>query len=165
MRKWLALAQLDLFIRIIERTAVERMFNARRDFWQSYFQRGVVSDVTLIAAVDADREARKVNQRSNTNLTWSTLSGAQSDHSVLLLRIDRLVIAEWSHNGKMRFWRADDVAAPRFHMPRYNRADLVTGSMPIAATTGESDGITHHPDGAWQRRAARVIEDFTGIKR
>ena len=59
IKKWLALESLELFIQIIDSTAVERMWEARKAFWLPYFERGVVSDVTLILASDAGQASRE----------------------------------------------------------------------------------------------------------
>ena len=168
IKKWLALESLELFIRIIDSTAVESMWEARRKFWLPYFERGFISDVTLILASDANNEARKIKSSSSdlNHLSWCKLSGAQPDHSVLLMKIDTLTIAEWSHNGRMRFWRDGVEQAPRFHSRAgYSASELRIGDARVAVKRGgpADSGIVHSPQGTWQQRARFVINNLTGV--
>jgi hypothetical protein len=77
------------------------------------FEADLILDVTLVLASDADKVARKVQQRMDRAeyMQWSTLNGALSDQSVLLMRIGDLIIAEWSHSGAIRFWDVDSEGA------------------------------------------------------
>jgi hypothetical protein len=38
IKRWLSIEYLDLFIEIIEKTAVDRQFAPRKSFWLKYFQ-------------------------------------------------------------------------------------------------------------------------------
>ena len=62
IKRWLSIEYLDLFIRIIESTAVDRQFRSRKAFWLKYFESDKISDVTLILASDADRAARRARE-------------------------------------------------------------------------------------------------------
>jgi hypothetical protein len=86
------------------------------------------------------------------------------DQSVLLMRLGDLVIAEWSHNGAMRFWKADSKAAPEFHLTDYNGADLRSGSIKVKAGSGYRDAIVHMPNGQWMMWAGNAIEFHTGVR-
>ena len=166
IKKWLSIEYLDLFIQIIEATAVDSQFNPRKHFWLRYFEQGVISDLTLVLAADADSVARKARGRQGgaEYMKWATLDLADAKQSVLLIRLGDLVIAEWSHNGAMRFWRASDRAAPEFHLSEYSARLLRSGGLKIKVGNEYRSAIVHQRNGQWMRWARDAIEFHTGIR-
>jgi hypothetical protein len=166
IKRWLSIEYLDLFIRIIEATAVDHQFKPRKSFWLKYFEKGVISDLTLILASDANAVARKTRGQSADSeyMKWASLNSALSDQSVLLMRLGDLIIAEWSHNGAMRFWKAGSNAAPEFHLADYSGADLRSGSIRVKVGGGYRDAIVHTPNGQWMMWASNAIEFHTGVR-
>ena len=73
IKRWLSIEYLDLFIKIIEKTAEDRQFKPRKAFWLKYFEKGVISDLTLALASDANAIARKMrNQADNAEyMQWA----------------------------------------------------------------------------------------------
>jgi hypothetical protein len=165
VRRWLSMEYLDLFIRIIEDTADDQ-FMPRKTFWLRYFERGYVTDLTLILATEAGQIAKQAQRASPDTeyMKWSNLSGANSNQSVLLMRLGDLVIAEWSHSGALRFWRATNKAAPQFHKPAYVGQELRRGSMEVRVGDFTRDAIRHDKNGNWTTWARRAIEHHTGIR-
>ncbi len=167
--RWLAAEFLELFIKIIDETAAERMWDARKKFWLPYFENDHVSNITLILSSEADYLARTM-QRQNENLshlTWSRLKEALPNQSVLLMQIGDLTIAEWSHSGKIRFWRQGYEQGPKFHAQVYRAYSLRNRSYRfklVASSKAASDGITHDPTGRWREKARKLIYKQTGIK-
>jgi hypothetical protein len=163
-RRWLATAYLDLFFDIISATAEDHMFRERRQFWKKYIEAGVVDDFTLVLGPDADIEARRIQRSSaeTRHMSWSSLGGALRSQSVLIMRLDDLVIAEWSHSGKIRFWKRSDSYCPRFDVSSYQGETLRAGSMIVDTSAGRRDGIIHTP-GSWQPWAAMAIQRNTGL--
>ena len=158
---------MDLFIKVIDEVAVDAMWEARRAFWLRYFEMEAVSDVHVAFASRADRVARAIRRRAETrDFHWAALKGAQPDHSVLLMRIGGLTIAEWSHSGKMRFWREGNRSAPKLHRDEYQGPELRRQSSRVRnpRTNVKEDGITHDAAGRWQAFAERVIADETGVR-
>ena len=141
---------MDLFIKIIEETAVDRQFNPRKRFWLRYFEKGVISDLTLVLASDANAFAQRTRGQSAESeyMKWASLN-ALPDQSVLLMRLGDLVLAEWRRDGAMRFWKADSRSAPQFHLKDYSGADLRSGSIKIKVGSGYRDSIVHTPNGQW----------------
>jgi hypothetical protein len=166
LKRWLSIEYLDLFINIIEKTSEGKQFKPRKAFWLKSFEKGVISDLTLILASDANKVARKIRgQMDNPEyMKWSTLSAALPNQSVLLMRIGDLIIAEWSHSGAMRFWNADDKKAPRFHAFEYISPQLRNGSLKVQVRQTRRDSIIHHENGEWMTWARRTIEHHTGVK-
>jgi hypothetical protein len=166
IKRWLSIEYLDLFIQIIEATAVDSQFNPRKHFWLRYFEQGVISDLTLVLAADADSVARKARgrQAGAEYMKWATLNLADTKQSVLLMRLGDLVIAEWSHNGAMRFWKASDKAAPEFHLSEYSARLLRNGGLKIKVGNEYRSAIVHQQNGQWMRWARDTIEFHTGIR-
>jgi hypothetical protein len=165
VKRWLSIEYLDLFIKIIESTAVDRQFKPRKAFWLQYFEKDLISDVTLILAADANRIALKMRgELDNAEyMQWANLTGTLTNQSVLLMRVGDLVIAEWSHSGAMRFWKADGKSAPQFHSKEYLGSELRNDSLKIRVGSGYRDSIIHSANGEWMRSASNVIKHHTGV--
>lgn len=165
LRRWLSIEYLDLFIKVIESTAVDRQFKPRKNYWLNYFENDKISDVTLVLASDADKIVRKMRtQVENADfMQWAKLNQALGDQSVLLMRIGDLIIAEWSHNGAMRFWKATDKHAPQFHLREYLGSQLRNGSLKVKVGNVLRDSIIHHENGDWMRWATNTIKYYTNV--
>ena len=161
----MSIEYLDLFIKIIERTAVDHQFKPRKQFWLKYFEKDKISDVTLILASDADKIARQMRtEMDNTQyMQWAKLNLASNDQSVLLMRLGDLVIAEWSHNGAMRFWKSAEKNSPQFHLKEYFASQLRDNSLKIRVGNAYRNSIIHHENGEWMNAAANAIKHFTNI--
>ena len=166
LKRWLAIDTLNLFIDVISRTAVDRMWKQRRKFWLRYFEACAVSDVHVVFGGDAAAVAKGIRAKEGGGFHWGQLRAALPDQSVLLMVIGELTVAEWSHSGKLRFWRSDTRGKPRLHGSIYEGPDLRKGSISIRnpRTNSVVDGIMHDPAGNWQGFAARVIQTETGIR-
>lgn len=165
IKRWLSIEYLDLFIKIIEKTAVDHQFAPRKKFWLRYFEKGVISDLTLILATDANAVARRTQGQSveSEYMKWSSLK-SQPNHSVLLMRLGDLVIAEWSHDGALRFWKAGSKSAPQFHKREYAARELRADSIKIRTHNGYRDSIVHSHSGQWMTLASDAIELHTGVR-
>jgi hypothetical protein len=62
-----------------------------------------------------------------------------------------VIAADWSHGGRLHFWRADNPAAPSMAADRYDAAAVSQRS--------DNRGLAHsRPDlGTWQREAAHWL--------
>jgi hypothetical protein len=156
MLKWLVVATLDDFFRLIEKFAWMEHWRYRRAFWTAYVEQNVIDDAWVVLGEDAQQAARQVFRRSGASFGKLRSSGDKK-HSVLLMRIGDLVIAEWSHNGTCRVWASDSDAAPQLHGFDYTGAQL----------REDSDFDQRHQGSdtyAWQRSLAEFIRRQTGIQ-
>lgn len=103
--RWLVGDSLEDFFRVLDRTALDRHWVYRRAFWLAYFDRELIDDAWIVV----DPAAAPILRR---NFAGEVRAGrlrrganVQVNHSVLLLCIRGVTIAEWSHNGKCRVWR------------------------------------------------------------
>jgi hypothetical protein len=158
MKRWMTQVALEQFIKILDRTAVERQWQYRNAFWMAYFNKGYVEEAWVLFGPHALNEAK---QAFGEDVSFGKLrpgSGVMDDHSVLLLRLrGGLVIADWSHNGTCRGWLDGDMAAPRLYSLEAHRSELVRVA-PLSQTHQWGER------GTWQRKVASFIAEHTGIR-
>ena len=157
MTRWLAKATLEQFLKVVDRVAAKHQWEYRRAFWNAYIGKGVVANAWVAFGSTGAQVARGIADATADSLMrrFATLAGANPDQAVLLLSIGDLVIADWSHNGRLRIWRRGNPSAPDFSQPSYIAVELRADS--------EFDTVHLPPDG-WQSKAESYIRRHTGIK-
>jgi len=151
MMRWLVGLTLDEFFRLLDETALDRLWRQRKAFWGHYLKKDQITDAWMILGKSAVRLAA-LRRDFFKGRFGHLLRNADGDQSVLLLRIAGITIAEWSHNGRCRFWTRANRGAPKYYEHEYNRTDLIN----------ECDrALTHQ--GSWEPRFAAYIFEETGI--
>jgi hypothetical protein len=104
------------FTKVIDATADARHWNERRPFWLGYYEMGAIEDAWVAFGPKAISRAGRFEH------TYARLDNASDTaHSALILRIRDLIIVEWSHNGRCRFFpRVGKSWTPELYAPRYN---------------------------------------------
>lgn len=165
LKRWLTGDTLRGFVRVLNETA-DQTWRWREKFWMAYLKAGHIEEAWLALGADAARIAGKL-QSEYRGLGYGALSrGAVSEQSVLLLRIGDLVFSEWSHNGSLRAYDANDERAPRLYRKYYHGGDLRRAiSMDFHPGENRNPELRHlHSDtGWWQRKAREFIRRNTGI--
>ncbi len=172
IRSWLARASLKAFFNLIADHAYDKQWRYREAFWSAYLDH--IEDAWLVLGSDAYHSARSIRDLSGG---YGRLDGAARDQSVLLFRMGsgrtRLVICEWSHNGKLRAWPSDWKDAPPLYQEKYSRRELTGKCLPFPPNTmtgfrGNADGsgLVHSgaPSGSWQGSAAELIARRIGVR-
>ena len=153
-----------MFLKVIAEHAPSEQFEARRDLWWSYFNREYVTDACVILGRDAARTAERIKEKHQLMYGEFLRGGVQADQSVLLMSVGKLIVADWSHNGKFRAWDQDGGYKPKFHQKYYDANDLRKDSNEILQVNGDyGDGIVHHRQGNWVHRVERYISKEAGI--
>lgn len=155
LKRWLTGATLEAFIRIIERVAEDGHWRYRKAFWMAYYRAGHVLDAWIAMGPEGEAASRRFTDLQGQ---FGKLTGQrQSNHSVLIMRIGNLVIADWSHSGKCRIWNEGDRYIPALYQRSYD------GSALRAPADFE---IAHHSSasGGWQRQIHDHIRGSTGIR-
>ena len=157
MIRWLAQATLEQFLKVVDRVAAKHQWDYRRAFWNAYIEKRVVANAWVAFGSNGAQVARRIAESTADSLMrrFATLGGSGADQAVLLLSIGDLIIADWSHNGRLRIWRRGNPSAPEFNLPSYVASDLRADS--------EFDTVHLPPDG-WQGKAEAYIRRHTGIK-
>lgn len=154
---WVTEKTVRLFFDLIAKTTDRPdQWEERRAFWESYLENRAVERAWFALG----QQARGLAQvtRSSIGLTFGKVggAGAASSQSVLLMKIGDLVIAEWSDNGRARFWNADSPQAPKFNKRYYEGQTLRSMSGGIGF-----EAIAHQ--GRWYRKFAGHISKITGV--
>ena len=155
--RWLVERVLDQFFLLIKETALDRHWRYREAFWKAYLHQDLIDDIWFLLGPRAADHLRKMNRNEDVTETTGSLQGAGGDQSVLLLRMPGVTIAEWSHNGKCRFWLDGNRKAPKLYQGSYHRYDI---------QWGRDFAQTHHGSeyGSWQDKIANWIEENTGAR-
>lgn len=160
--QWFVKLQLDRFFLLIRKTALDRHWRFREAFWTAFFRQNVIEDISLVLGPNALQLLRYVSEQDGGGADphaapCGQLRGTDGSQSVLLIRLPGVTVAEWSHNGRCRFWLDGTAGAPRLHQTKYFRHDL---------TKGEDFSQVHHgsENGSWQDKIARWLRENTGLR-
>jgi hypothetical protein len=155
--RWLAQATLEQFLKVVDRVAAKEQWDYRRSFWGAYIAKRAVMNSWVAFGSEGAQFAKQLSKDTADKmlLRFATLEGAGADQAVLLLSIGDLVVADWSHNGRLRIWRRGNKSVPKFNNPHYIAKTLRTNS--------DFDTVHLPPDG-WQARAEAYIRKHTNVK-
>ena len=154
-KQWLALESFEVFIRVISKVAKVSHWQDRQDFWGWYLDENHVNEIWPVVGSKAALALDRINKEATDGrvLKFGRLSGASSDHCVMLMRVGNLTIAEWSHNGTVRFWHSDNPRMPKLYKQRYSGSQLRDHS---------NWGRVHQK--GWQRDVNSYIDSAVGIR-
>lgn len=160
--QWLVGETLDQFFDIIDRMALEEHWKYRKAFWKAYYKKKLISEAWVALGKNAWDYAQTA---FDGQFSAARLKGTDSNQSVLIIRIDNIVFAEWSHNGKCRAWRSDRKETPKIYSNIYQRVDFMGKSMHILPNDKEM-GISHLGSGSysWQRKLMDFIYRETNVR-
>jgi hypothetical protein len=158
LRRWLVRLDLDDFFRLLDKTAREGHWRYRKAFWRAYLQRDLITDTWIVLGPEAGEIARRTFEHGDKAVgRLRRGTGVLGNHSVLLLRLGRMTVAEWSHMGTCRFWLPGNMDAPAMYRQEYRREELVHGP--------DFEQRHHGPErGTWQARIADWISRNTGVR-
>ena len=157
LHHWITEKTVRLFFDLIARTTDRPdQWKERRAFWESYLDKKYVERAWFALGNNAGDLAKMA--KSSQGLLFGRVAGngAASSQSVLLMKIGDLIIAEWSDNGRARFWLANSGRAPAFNKPRYEGQSL-------RLMNGGSGFVAMAHQGKWYRKFADHITEITGI--
>ena len=143
---------IETFFRLLPIINADQHSQFRLEFWQPYLKNQLIHQAWIILAPKAEEISRaQLGVRPYQFGRLGKHRRVDENHAVLLMRVDQLVIAEWSHTGKCRFWRQQNPHAPSFFQSRYQRADLIDFA----------DHVQQHyfsTKGYWQKDAAAWMQ-------
>ncbi|WP_316229209.1 EH signature domain-containing protein [Bradyrhizobium sp. SZCCHNR1070] len=166
VRRWLTKQSLRQFLEVVDRTAVAKMWKHRRAFWSAVYDRGLISDAWVVFSPLGEDEARRTFGKE---ISFATFNGGsvENGQAVLLLRIGRGVVAEWSHSGKCIIWSdAEARGAPSLHSRTYQPSTLRAPVDAYSDLAGPVFAISHsRPEHYfWQPKVAEKIHQMTGVR-
>jgi hypothetical protein len=169
VRRWLTEQSLRQFLDVVDRVAEERMWKYRRAFWEAVYDAQLISEAWVVFA---DLGAQMARGRFGPEASFGRFDyggrkHVQSGHAVLLLRIGRGIVADWSHDGKCDIWAdAEDKSAPRMYQPTYDSDEIRIGQSGGNLDTKDRFSVSHmSPETySWQLRVADRLYDMTGAR-
>jgi hypothetical protein len=160
LARWMDEESLRQFLDVVDETAFRDHWNYRRKFWEAWWQQGRIDQAWVAFGPNAHRRAKRV-LGEKVAFARVERGGPGSDylydnHSVLLLRIGDLTVADWSHSSKCYVWEPGNRKAPEFYRPRYSAGALRDGS---------DFSQSHHSPAtySWQRDVNDFIRRQTGM--
>ena len=160
LRKWLTEAAMRTFFRAIARTTDRKdQWRTREEFWLAYLDAGLVINAWPALGPRAKDQIRMAARAEGERLEHGVTMNGPPASSSLIMQIGDLVIAEWSDNGRCRFWPASSERAPKLYSRHYDNGLLRTmqGGQGFEA-------LTHDASGSWRYSFARLIHRRTGIE-
>ncbi|MER9428784.1 EH signature domain-containing protein [Mesorhizobium sp. M0408] len=166
---WLTRQSLRQFLDVVDATTNDKlMWKYRRAFWEGtyeYFRRsGVTIEAWVAFGPDGLKHARHTFKDTKFAAIHSTGKQVESGHAVLLFRIGRCLIADWSHNGKCNVWSdANAKSAPRMFEMRYGSDEVRIAGAAGNMKTRELFSIMHMASETynWQDQVAQRLFEVT----
>lgn len=156
--KWLASDDLELFFKIIEKTAVDRMWRYRSKFWKAYLP--YISNTWVFLGRIAEQAAKQIAD-DKTLYYGKPTGGVQANHSAFIFQINDYIFCEWSHNGKLYIWDKDSYAVERaivaFGNESISKADVTSSDFSVAYSHFGSQ------EGRWQNQVSQWIASHCNI--
>ncbi|WP_084158768.1 EH signature domain-containing protein [Solidesulfovibrio alcoholivorans] len=166
MHGWLTEQSLELFLSIMDNVAnqdnnARRMWMMRGKFWRAYHRKGYIDQAWVALGVNGVHEVKKIIARTGSSpgkaLSYAELTQSTniSNHIALIMKIDTLIVVDWSHNGRCHIWHERNNDAPALYKRFYRKTDLDFNS--------EKPGpYTHYAKGSWREDVAKHIREQTG---
>lgn len=167
MLGWLTKLALSHFLDVVEAVNPDPNWTYRRRFWEAMNDAEAITGAWAILSSAGEAEARRRFGRESPFATFHHGS-VQAGHAVLLMQIGPGICAEWSFNGKCRFWAdASRAGAPKMYERSYDADFLRTGRAYAPVLE-----VVHYPhwdshpgvETAWQHKVYRRISSMTGIR-
>lgn len=164
--RWLTEASVKQFFDIVSQMLDgndSAMWEARRKFWTAYLDAGHITAAWVAFGSTGERyalQAARLSGDASLKMFGRLIpgSGRSPQQCALLMHIGDMTIAEWSHNGKCRFWPRGSRGAPQlFRMNArgngdYSAYELMTAPLEIAHMSG------------WQTKFSKAIHDHTNVQ-
>ena len=145
--QWLASNDLELFFKIIEKSAIDRMWKYRSKFWKAYLP--YISRTWVFFGSVAQQTARQI-AKDQTLVYGRATGGAASNHSAFLFEIGNYVFCEWSHNGRLYIWHKNSNAVKNgivgFGADEIRKNDLTYSGATETFTHNNSDTYNWQTD-------------------
>ncbi|HYE36946.1 EH signature domain-containing protein [Methylocaldum sp.] len=164
LRKWLTGVALEQFCEVVDQVAQERMWRYRRAFWLAYYNADVINDAWVLFGPNAQSYARRAFGKTRSYGILERGYQVQADHSVLLMKIGKLTVADWSHNGKCHIWIDGNSFTPKLYLQRYTRDDVIRGADYLDPHGKQGQAHYGSEHGKWQSLVSSYIEKHTKIR-
>lgn len=145
------------FFKLLQLCGIDKHSVYRERFWRAYLKSGYINQAWLILAPAA--EAMALNELGIKSYQFGKLHKCRridEKHVVLLMRLDNLLIAEWSHIGKCRFWFHNNLKVPSLFRSSYRREQLIDYADYIQQHYFSAKGLWQKDAAAWMSAKAHI---------
>ena len=145
------------FFKLLHLCGIDKHSIYRERFWKGYLKSGYINQAWLILAPMAEKFA--ANELGIKAYQYGKLHKCRridEKHVVLLMRLDHLLIAEWSHVGKCRFWFNNNLNVPSLFKKNYRREQLIDFADYIQQHYFSSKGLWQKDAAAWMSAKAHI---------
>lgn len=161
MLRWLTKQSLELFLEIVDNVVntsedAKRMWQNRKRLWRSYLSKGFIDQAWVVLGRDGEEYAKKISsQPGQSQLSYGRLFHSTDvvKHIALMMKIDSVIVVDWSHLGKCHIWPEKDPSAPAFYHISYSKIQLERGS---------EISFAHDVHGTWMKKVTTEIFRRTG---
>ena len=163
VRRWLTEQSLRQFLEIIGKVADPGMWGPRKKFWTAVYRADLIHDAWVVFDGSGARLAR---QAYGKHVSFGTFSGSVAEgQAVLLMKIGRGLVAEWSHNGRCNIWRdAQDPTAPAMNKRLYDPGALRGLATQAHPEKWTFQAFTHDAPGhRWREKVVKRLHDMTNF--
>ena len=164
-RRWLTEQSLRQFFAVLNTFGRKDQWAYQRAFCMALYRRHYIDDAWVVFENAGAREAQRM---FGQNAGFGRIEGFQPGHSVLLLNIRGLTVAEWSHNNPCSIWdETDGATGPKLSQSSYSASELKKqhrGDNTPANMT--SQGIFWHYGTVryrWQSQIAAYLRNRRGL--
>jgi hypothetical protein len=161
MYGWLSEIVLEDFFRLLDYSAkydsdADRQWKYRKAFWSACLRNGLIDNAWVALGRKVAESAEYFLEGKKNIYAEIYGTGVQGHHAVLILQISNMIITEWSHSGKYRFWDEGHPDCPKLYRSSYVRDDVVANP--------DFEGIHYAASrGTWQGEVADYIRSQTGV--
>ncbi len=124
-RRWLTEQSLRQFFDVVDRVAKQDHWSYRRAFWNALYERQYIDSAWVVFE---DKGAATAQNLFGQNLglgRFDNGAGFQPGHSVLLMGIRGLTVADWSHNSPCSIWdESGGENGPKLYKGLYSVSEL-----------------------------------------
>lgn len=163
MIRWLVERALDQFFMLLKETAYDQHWRYREAFWRAFLDEGYIDDIWFVLGSQAEAMLEVMSDDPEALETTAELYGAQSDQSVLLMRMPGITIAEWSHSGSCHLWLDGAQGAPDLYEQDYDAYELRRPYPYPRSWNAHSQRHDGSQRGRWQDKIASWLRKNTGI--
>lgn len=150
----------DYALRLENRSGDDQMrrhWRYRRPFWLAYYKKGIVTHARALIGRGMLDEFGEQKLRGQFGNAMARLESRPKQHCGLLLKINDLLVIDFSHNGKAYFFLPSNESMPSTSARRYDR-DLIVAKADEALSHQGSDNYS------WQGRFADFIHNQTNVR-
>lgn len=156
MRSWLSEESLEEFLALIEQEKGDKAWRYRQKFWRACFRAWPGCEVWVVLGSGL---ATQASARRNLSQNFGRLiaTGQSNEQAVLLIRMGRLVLSEWSNVGPVRAWNVDDRWCPSLYRERYTEGELREASLDFPDHPDRGVGGSSNGKGLWHRNSEQGL--------